>query len=268
MLSDELITSVSNNTVKRIRSLRQRRGRMEQSAFWVEGIRIVAEAIQTGAELECLVVAPELLHSEFANGLIAANRDVRRINVSAQVFASLSGKEGPQGLAAVIRQRWENLEALQLQPADLWVALDAPQDPGNLGTIMRTADAVGAAGLILVGHSADPYDPSAVRASMGSLFALRLIQTDLDSFLAWRQSNSVNLVGTAGGAALHYRQASYQRPLILLSGSERQGLPLQLQDACDQLVRIPMVGRCDSLNLAVATSVVLYQAFAEIEAQS
>ncbi len=262
-MSDQLITSVSNSTVKRIRLLRQRRERMEQGVFFVEGIRVVAEAIQTGADLEYLVVAPELLSSDFAQGLIAAKQHVRRLNVSSQVFASLSGKEGPQGLAAVIKQRWESLQDLQLQSDDLWVALDAPQDPGNLGTIMRTADAVGAVGLILIGNSADPYDPGAVRASMGSLFALRLIQTDLDSFLAWRHSTSVHLVGTAGGAALHYRQASYQRPLILLSGSERQGLPQQLQNDCDQLVRIPMVGRCDSLNLAVATSVVLYQAFAQ-----
>lgn len=265
MLSDELITSVSNGTVKRIRALRQRRERMEQGSFFVEGIRIVAEAMQTGAELECLVVAPELLSSSFAHELIASHPQVRRLNVSSQVFASLSGKEGPQGLAAVIRQRWEHLQDLSPQSTDLWVALDAPQDPGNLGTIMRTADAVGAVGLILIGNAADPYDPGAVRASMGSLFALRLIQTDLDSFLAWRRRTPVHLVGTAGGGAVHYRQASYQRPLVVLSGSERQGLSEQLQSECDQLVRIPMIGRCDSLNLAVATSVVLYEAFAQSE---
>lgn len=262
-VGDELITSVSNNTVKKIRALRQRHVRLEQGSFFVEGIRIVAEAVQTGADVECLVVAPELLNSAFAHELITSLSGIKRLDVSGQVFASLSSKQGPQGLAAVIKQRWGRLEELRLGPDDLWVALDAPQDPGNLGTIMRTADAVGAAGLVLIGNSADPYDPGTVRASMGSLFALQVVQTDLPSFLTWRQSCGATVVGTAGGGAVHYRQAVYKRPLLLLSGSERQGLPDELLNVCDQLVRIPMVGRCDSLNLAVATSVVLYEVFAQ-----
>jgi TrmH family RNA methyltransferase len=262
-MDEQLITSVNNNTIKRIRALRQRRERLEQGRFLVEGIRIVAEAVQTGADVEYLVVAPELLISEFAQQLVR-DAAVPQLQVSSQVFARLSSKDGPQGLAAVIKQHWESLNQLVPQAGELWVALDAPQDPGNLGTIMRTADAVGAAGLILIGNSADPFDPGAVRASMGSLFALRLVQTDISSFLRWTAQTQIPVVGTAGAAAVHYRQVDYHLPLVLLSGSERQGLPEQLMNACQHLVSIPMVGRCDSLNLAVATSIVLYEIYEQV----
>lgn len=261
-VGEEMITSLNNTTIKQLRALRLRKERAAQGRFLIEGIRIAAEAVQTGAPIESLVVAPELLTSSFAQQLVAEqlSAGVPCQPVSAKVFASLSGKDGPQGLAAVVRQRWEQLAGVRPAADDLWVALDSPQDPGNLGTIMRTADAVGARGLILVGPSADPFDPGAIRASMGSLFALRLVETDLVGFLAWRRSTGVTLVGTSGAAVCQYRDLRYPRPLVLLSGSERQGLPEQLLTACDHLVRIPMVGRCDSLNLAVATSIVLYAA--------
>lgn len=261
-LSDEMIISPSNATIKLIRALRHRKERTEQGRFFVEGIRIVAEAVQTEAAIDYLVLAPELLTSSFADDLIKSQRQAGTpcLSVSAKVFESLSSKQGPQGLAAVVRQSWQMIEGIRPGAGDLWVALDAPQDPGNLGTIMRTADAVGARGVILIGHSADPYDPAAVRASMGSVFSMQLVQTDIDLFLAWKARAGASLCGTSGAAKFHYRQVRYPRPLVLLSGSERQGLPEQLLAACDQLVSIPMVGRCDSLNLAVATSIVLYEA--------
>ncbi len=262
-MGEQMITSVNNGTIKRIRSLRQRRERANQGRFFVEGIRIVAEAVQTSADIDRLVVAPDLLTSEFAQQLVRG-AGVPCVQVSSQVFGSLSGKDGPQGLAAVIRQRWEPLHELEPRAGELWVALDAPQDPGNLGTIMRTADAVGATGLILIGNSADPFDPGSVRASMGSLFSLRLVQTDIPSFLHWSAERRVPIVGTAGGAAAHYRQVAYRLPLVLLSGSERQGLAEDLMLACQSLVSIPMVGRSDSLNLAVATSIVLYEIYEQV----
>ncbi|NTU84094.1 MAG: RNA methyltransferase, partial [Chloroflexales bacterium] len=147
-----MITSGANPTIKRIRALRQRKARDETGLCFLEGIRLVAEAAQCGAALDQLVVAPDLLGSAFARDLVAdqARAGVPVLEVSAEVFAALSQKDGPQGLAAVARQRWADLAAQALGPPPGWVALVEPADPGNLGTIIRTADAVGAAGLIIV----------------------------------------------------------------------------------------------------------------------
>lgn len=262
MRLEPLISSVKNPTVKGIRNLRTRKGREQQGQFWVEGIRLVGEAAQQGAPIQQLVVAPDLLTSSFAWRLVEdlVGRGVPYLTVTAAVFASLSAKDGPQGLGAVVAERWHPLPSAKGN-RDLWVALEEVQDPGNLGSIMRTADAVGCKGLILIGNCTDPYDPAAVRGSMGSLFALQLVKASPEEFVAWKQTTQMPLMGTAGGASAHYRQVRYPQPLVLLSGSEREGLSPTLMNACDQLVRIPMVGRADSLNLAVATSVVLYEVF-------
>ena len=139
--------------------------------------------------------------------------------------------------------------------------MDAVSDPGNLGTIMRTAEAVGSRGIILLGHSTDPYDPTAVKASMGAIFSLELAQSDWDSFLFWEKKNQLTIVGTSDSAKTDYQKVEYRRPMILLMGSERHGLPDEKQSACDHVVFIPMEGRTDSLNLAVATGVMLYEIY-------
>lgn len=260
-----LISSTSNATIKTIRSLRTRKGREQQGQFWVEGIRLVAEAAQQAAPIELLITAPDLLTSQFALDLVATltHKGVPSLQVTPAVFASLSAKDGPQGLGAVVSQGRQNL-SLEFSPSAVWVALAEVQDPGNLGSIMRTADAVGCGGVILIGNCTDPYDPAAVRGSMGSLFALQLMKTSEADFVKWLSAASVPVIGTSGAANCHYRQARYTKPMVLLSGSERQGLSPALMAACDQLVSIPMVGRADSLNLAVATSVVLYEVFDQL----
>jgi RNA methyltransferase, TrmH family len=258
-----LISSLSNPRVKQIRALRQRKEREATRLYFVEGIRIVTEAAQLHAGIETLVVAPELLKSVHALELVAAQgmQGVPVLEVSRDVFAGLSSREGPQGLGAVMRQQIESLEQVTPGGELCWVALDAAQDPGNIGAILRTSDAVGGAGLILLGNAADPYDPAAVRASMGALFAQRVVRADWGTFVAWKRQHAVTVVGTSDKAVQEYRAAAYPSPLVLLMGSEREGLSPARQAVCDHMVRIPMVGRSDSLNLAVATAIVLYEVF-------
>lgn len=258
-----MLTSRNNPTIKQIRGLRQRHERETSGLYFVEGIRLVAEAVQSNAPVEQLIVAPDLLHSSFARDLIAAQRQagVPYLEVSADVFASVSGKDGPQGIGAVLRQRWQPLETIRVDAGLGWVALESVADPGNLGTILRTADAVGITGVILLGTSTDPYDPAALRGSMGAIYNQRLVRAAWDEFVAWKERHSVCIVGTSDQAATDYQAVSYTLPLVLLMGSERQGLSAEQQAACDLLVSIPMVGRSDSLNLAVATAVVLYELF-------
>ncbi len=256
-----MITSTANPSIKAIRALRQRKERDATGLALVEGIRLVGEALQLGAAVETLIVAPELLRSAFADALVAeaVQAGTGLIEVSAAVFATLAQKEGPQGLAAVIRQRWQALEAVTLERGPGWIALDAIADPGNLGTILRTADAVGADGVMLVGHTADPYDPEALRAAMGATFSRQLVRTTAVELLAWKATQGAVFVGTSDRAPRDYRSGAYPTPLVLLMGSERQGLSMELAEQCDLIVRIPMYGRSDSLNLAVATGIMLYE---------
>jgi TrmH family RNA methyltransferase len=255
------ISSPANPAIKQIRALRQRKERERSGLFFIEGIRLIAEALELGAEIETLLVAPDLLSSTFAQQLVATQQEAggSQLEVSAAVFQSLSTREGPQGLAAVVRQCWEPLGQVRLADELCWVALAGVQDPGNLGTILRTSDAVGGAGVILLGATADPYDPVALRASMGAIFAQRLVRADFGQLVAWQQQQGYPLIGTSDAAAQDYQAVRYSVPLLLLMGSERAGLTRAQQAACDALVSMPMRGRSDSLNLAVATGVMLYE---------
>lgn len=259
----ERITSLSNPRVKAIRKLRDRKERQQSGLFYVEGVRIVAEAVQLPENLETLIVAPELLTSDFAHGLVyeQLERGVPVLEVSPQVFETISLKEGPTGLAAVMRQNWNSLSAVDMKEDQTWVALDSVADPGNLGTILRTNDAVGGMGVILLDNATDPFDPTSIRASMGAIFSQNLIRASFSEFASWKQSINVPLIGTSDKAKTHYHRCIYPSACVLIMGSERQGLQPQHLQLCDEVVRIPMVGRSDSLNLAVATGIVLYEIF-------
>ena len=265
-----VISSPNNTRIKQIRALRNRKAREQTSTFFIEGIQSVTEAVQLCAEIETLIVAPDLLTSEQARALVATQQRAGTplLEVTAAVFESLSAKDVAPGLAAVVRQRWAVLAALQPRATDCWVALDAVQYPGNLGTILRTSDAAGGAGVLLLGNTADPYDSTCVRASVGAIFSQQLVRTNTAAFAAWARQYDLAIVGASPAAATDYRDVEYRRPLVLLMGGERNGLSAAEQALCDAVVRIPMVGRRDSLNLAVATSLMLYEVLRQRQPQS
>jgi TrmH family RNA methyltransferase len=258
-----VITSSSNPTVKQIRKLRERKERQQTGLFYAEGLRIIIEAFQSGSKIERLIYSPELLVSSLGRELIEQhrNQEVELVEVSADVFQSFALKDEPQGIGAVIAQRWLPLEQVQVLPGEGWVALDSVADPGNLGTILRTNDAVGGKGVILLDQSTDPYDPTAIRASMGAIFSQQLVKASFVQFAAWKTAGKVPVVGTSGAAQVDYHTAAYPQNWVLLMGSERLGLQDQALRICDLVVRIPMKGSSDSLNLAAATAVVLYEIF-------
>jgi TrmH family RNA methyltransferase len=250
----------------RIRSLfqlRHRDARDRTGTALVDGIRFVAQAVEQRVPIRTLIAAPELLTNPFGRKLWDRLRRTVPcgLTVTADVFRALSLAEEPQGLAAVVAQRWEPLS--RARPADglCWVAVSSIQSPGNLGTILRTCDAVGAAGLIVIGDGPDPYDPACVRATMGALFSQRLVRTRWDELAAWKRFHGAALVGTSPGAASDYHAVTYPERLVLLMGYERRGLSAEEQAQCDLLVRIPMVGASDSLNLAIAAGVMLYEIY-------
>jgi TrmH family RNA methyltransferase len=267
-----MITSRSNAIAKQVRALRQRKEREATGLFLVEGIKHVGEAVEAweaGIQtypVEFLCYAPELLTSDWARGLIQEQIEKGRPchAFSREVFESLADKENPQGLLAVVRRRPPALEDLAPRNFAWGVALVQPQDPGNIGTILRTVDAVDAGGLLLLDGSADPTHPGAVRASMGAIFWRPVAQASFASFTRWASQHGYHLVGTSAHGSVDYRSVEeYQRPLVLLLGSERAGLSNEQAAACSQVVRLPMHGRVTSLNLAVAAGVMMYDIYAK-----
>lgn len=252
-----------NPTVKQLRQLRSLAERSHTGSYYIEGLRIVRQALQAGAAIERVVTAPTLWRNEESGVLVAALQaaGISILELSAAEFRSISFKENRQGIGAVVRTQLAALEYVQLTPNAVWVALDRVGNPGNLGAIMRTCDAIRCAGLFLLGDTADPYHPEAVRASMGAFFSLQLVHTTFDAMTIWAHQQGVAVIGTSPSAPLDYRELYYPSPLILLMGSERTGLTLEQQRTCTILTRIPMAGTSDSLNLAVATSVILYEIF-------
>ncbi|MGH2521778.1 MAG: TrmH family RNA methyltransferase, partial [Anaerolineales bacterium] len=226
----------------------------------VEGIRHVGEAVEAGAPLEYVCYAPDLLESKFADELIAREsaRGLRCYAVAADVFTSLAEKENPQGILAVVRQPRMRLEHLTPDTFSWGVALVAPQDPGNIGAVLRTVDAVGASGLLLLDGGADPYHPNSVRASMGALFWHPVASASFAEFAAWAKAHGYQVYGTSARGSVDYRAATYAQPMILLLGNEQKGLSPEQAAACDPLIRLPMRGRVTSLNLGVAAGVMLY----------
>jgi len=259
----ELISSAANPVVKRMRLLGERKHRRREGAFVVEGVQPVWQAVEAGAEVEVLVVAPELLGDSPAAQMVAAQEQagVRVARMTGDLFARVSSRDGPSGLAAIVRAQVPGLAALEVTPDSVFAALHEVGNPGNLGTIIRTANAAGAAGVILVGPATDPYDPAAVKASMGALFTVPVARAaGADEFFAWAAACGVAVVTTSAKAEVSFWDARYPRPVALLLGAEGTGLPPDVLAAGDLQVRIPMTGTAESLNLAVAAGLLLYQA--------
>jgi TrmH family RNA methyltransferase len=261
-MNQKLITSTSNQLLKDIRKLHQRKERFRTGRFLLEGIRIVGDALAHHAHVEVLLYSPELLNSDFALGLIReyGGRVEQVLELSEEAFRYVAKKDNPQGLAAVARMGYQSLGGLTVETDDIWVVLDTIRDPGNLGTILRTMDGIKGTGVILLDDCVDAYDPTAVRAGMGGHFTQHLVTSTFEQFAGWIHDNNFWVVGTSDHVGRkHYREISYQQPTFLLMGSERAGLPDSHLAICDETVFIPMYGSCDSLNLSVATGIVLYE---------
>jgi RNA methyltransferase, TrmH family len=256
------VSSLQNPTVKFIRSLEMRKVRRETELFAAEGASVLVTARENGWQPRTLVFHAGTRMTAVHEQLIrwAANAGSEILEVSEAVLAKLVSKENPQNMLAVFPQRWHGLPGPRdVAENDLWIALEGVRDPGNLGTVIRTADGVGASGVILVGSCCDPYAREAVRATMGSIFSVPLVRTDCSRLLGWRREWKGDVVGTHLAAQEDFRSASYRGPTLLLMGSEGPGLSEELALSCTRLVKIPMAGGLDSLNLAIATALTLYQ---------
>ena len=257
-----MITSSSNPKIKFTRKLRNKKIRDANNLFYIEGPRIISEALSANWKFKQVFFSKPLINDGFGTDLLEKlnKMNIECLEVDKDVFEYFSIKDGPKGLAAILCQKTSELSELNNQ-SGLWVGLDRTQDPGNLGSILRTLDSVGGTGLILIDQCTDPFDISAIRASMGAIFSQKIIKTNSETFINYIKENHIQVIGTSDRATQDYQEVNYSTNMVLLMGSEREGLSEPLFSVCDKLVRIPTVGKSDSLNLAIATSICLYEVF-------
>jgi RNA methyltransferase, TrmH family len=256
------ITSLTNDRVKAIRALDMRKERKETGLFVAEGASLIMTARAAGFSPQTLVYRAGALETDRQKRLVNAVLDggAEVLEVSSAVLEKLAAKENPQSMLAVFRQRWVDLpDEKELPQKSVWLVLEDVRDPGNLGTIIRTADAVGASGVILAGQCTDPYSREAVRATMGSIFNVPLVAASREAFLTWVPRWPGDVVATTLASREDFRKANYRMPVLLMMGSEGPGLSEALAAIATRNVKIPMAGKLDSLNLAVATALMLYQ---------
>jgi len=256
------ITSLTNDRVKAIRALEMRKVRKETGLFVAEGASLLITARDNGFVPETLVYQAGTAESGIARGLVthALNAGAEVLEVSESVLGKLASKDNPQTLLGVFRQRFADLPQLaQIGAGETWLALEEIRDPGNLGTIVRTADAVGCAGIVLVGTTCDPYSLESIRATMGSIFAVPIVKMDRAAFLELQKAWHGDVIGTHLDAREDFRVSDYKGPQLIVMGGEGPGLSSGAAALCSKLVKIPMAGKLDSLNLAIATALMLYQ---------
>ncbi len=253
------ITSLSNYRIKTIRSLSQRKYRSELKLFLAEGMRVCREALNNNWSFKYLLYDKSFIYkpqiNDLINEVLLKGGDV--VGVTPNILKKISHKDNPQNILGVIEQKWSNLP-LNLNK-DIFVALESIRDPGNLGTVIRTMDAVGARECILLGGCTDPFSYESVRASMGAIFNVNITKVNLDDFIEWKIKNKVSLIGTALKNASDYTKTKWDLPFVLVAGNEQKGLSEMILSYCDQIIKIPMFGSSDSLNLAVSTGVALYE---------
>ena len=255
------ITGFSNPLVKQVRSLREKKHRKRERKFLAEGLRIMTEAREAGFLPEMLFrVKDRDVHSleiVLEEAVLAAGGDV--VETSADILSKLSGKDNAQAVVGVYADHATPLIEIDRNSAPIWLVAQAMRDPGNMGTMLRTGDAVGAGGLILIDDCTDPFSVEAVRASMGAIFTQKIVSTTWDAFLPWLRSGVGQLVGTSLETEHDYQSAKYTAPCFIMTGNEAQGMPADYAAECDVLVKMPMLGKADSLNAAVATAVMAYE---------
>lgn len=261
MMRSPLITSTANPRVAAARKLTQRKHRQAQGLFLVEGLQILHMALDGGAQPHEVFYCPEQFTGTAAAALLERfrSRGATLLQVTAPVMATLCEREAPQGVVATFHLISSALTSLKLTGRELVLVLDRLQDPGNLGALIRTADAVAAAAVILIEPCVDPCDPKTVRGSMGSLFNLPIVSTDdVGGLFAWLNMAGLRPVGADPHAGELWGDNWWRGGVALVLGNEARGLSADVGACIQAWVRLPIVGKAESLNVAVAGGVLMY----------
>jgi len=257
----DLISSANNPLIKMLRALDRKKTRAETGLFLAEGARLIEQALAQHWDVDTLIVSTSGFERDYINALVqrAMKQGARIVQVPDRIAGSIARKDNPQAVIAAIKQRELKLKSLDSAHSGLWIGLYQVRDPGNLGTILRTADCADVAGVIMIDQCCDPYSVESVRASMGSLFDVRLARADFETFNTWRKQAGLSMVAASVNGATNHTGIDFKPPSIILMGNEQSGLPDAVEATCDHLCLIPMRGGADSLNLAQATAIMLYE---------
>ena len=259
----EIISSTANPLIKTLRSLDRKKTRNESGLFLAEGARLVEQGLQAGWQLDSLVVSASSAERGFVQTLIerAKTAGTRTVQVPDRLAGQIARKDNPQSVIGAFKQRHLGLDDVTASARDLWIGLYEVRDPGNLGTILRTADCAGISGVVLINRCCDPYSIEAVRASMGSVFDMPFVHAGFDAFDTWRSRGGLNMVAASVNGTERHTDIDMARGTVILMGNEQSGLPDDIEARCDTLCLIPMRGGADSLNLAQATAIMTYEAW-------
>lgn len=259
----ETISSSSNPLIKTLRSLDRKKARTETGLFLAEGARLVEQGLNAGWELDSLVVSASSTDRPFIRALVdkAQAGRARTIQVTDRLAGQIARKDNPQAVIGAFRQKHPVITDLPASSEDLWIGLYEVRDPGNLGTILRTADCAGISGVLLINQCCDPYSVEAVRASMGSVFDIRFANSSFEDFEDWRQQTGLHSVAASVNGTVSHTGTDMKQGCVILMGNEQAGLPPHVEEKCDTLCLIPMRGGADSLNLAQATAIMTYEAW-------
>lgn len=255
-----VITSSQNPVIKEIRAMKLKKHRDAAGRFFIEGVRFVREALQEQVSIERVLVSAQLAGVRGGTELMAdmEAQGLELYSVDDKIFREISDTETPQGVLAVLKKQCYSLE--QLADATFLVVLEDIQDPGNLGTLIRTADAAGASGVLLSRGCADLYNPKVLRSTMGSLFHIPIVTgLDLLQAVPLLQKAGVQFLAAHLDGQVPYFHVDMQGKTAILIGNEANGLSTEISGLADTLVRIPMPGRAESLNASVAGAVLIYE---------
>ena len=261
--TSEPITSTSNPLIKRLRGLERKKIRTEAGLFLAEGARLITQGLSNGWQIDILLVSTDMMERAHIQDLLqrAQSSGARVERVPARLLSRITRKDNAQSVVAAFHQQTRSLADFNTDSPSLFVALYEVRDPGNLGTILRTADCAGVGGVILLETCCDPYSFEAVRASMGSLFDVPFVAASMAEFSAWREANSLTLTAASVNGSVRHDQARFGDKSIIMMGNEQAGLPVEVEAQCDTLALIPMRGGADSLNLAQSTAIMVYEAW-------
>ncbi len=257
----EHITSTSNTSIKLLRGLDRKKNRTDSGLFLAEGARLILDALKFGWNPKYILVGEDSIERKEVQSILeqADISGARILTTGPRILSAVSRKENSQTIIAAFQQKLNTLNDFETSTKCRYIALYQVRDPGNLGTILRTADAAGVDGVILVGNCCDPFSVECVRATMGALFSNKIVSVDFDTFNAWRKSENIHMSAASVNGTLRHDQANYSEKSVVLMGNEQSGIPEDVEACCDTLVKIPMAGAADSLNLAQATAIMTYE---------
>ncbi|KXG42908.1 hypothetical protein U473_01855 [Tepidibacillus decaturensis] len=262
----EVIQSTNNPRIKTWYQLKSKKGRQEQGLYIIEGIKLIEEAIDAKQEIEALIFDQgKDLPESLALHLEKYDLSIPIVSVSTPVIEKLSDTETPQGVLAILKKKNIEIEKLLENQFSFYLLIDQIQDPGNLGTIIRSADAAGVQGIILGNSTVELYNSKVIRSAMGSIFHLSIVQDELDQIIPKLQKNGVKVIGTSPYASKTYFEVDLTQKVAIIVGNEAKGLSDSRKQQVDEMIKIPLVGKAESLNVAMATTLILYERVRQME---